>query len=149
MSLSKEEVEPGVVATLDTATLCQDPRVQRPGGKKAFRSGLYLCVKIKDGNALWLPLTSRKDERGLRLELERRWRVGGNYGWQRHTSYISDARKPFIGPIDAFVTAAGAVPYYPHHRAYVSDEGLAAVEAEMRKYGEEPISDLVDPADLT
>lgn len=45
------------------------------------------------------------------------------------------ARKAFVGPNSAFLAAAAKeLPHQPHNRPRVSDEGVTAFVAEMKKY---------------
>ncbi len=136
MPLLPQEIVPGAVAILETEPLFSDPRVVRADDNSPFRSGPFLCVGVKDGLCAWLTLTTQVDRRGLRLLLRPEWLLEGSETWRKSTQLINDARKPFIGPLDVFVTAgANELPHQPHNRPQVAPAGVAAAIAEMRRYG--------------
>jgi hypothetical protein len=135
--LDPKEVVPGAVAILDAGSLVKDKRVEtnREGGG-TFRPGPFVCVQVKGDRCLWLNITSQVDKRGLRLELKKEWRLEGSAVWQTGDQYIGDARKPFMGPISAFVDAGSKeLPHRPHKRPLISADGIAAIEVELKKYG--------------
>jgi hypothetical protein len=130
------EIVPGAVAIFETELLLNHPDVKHSSDDIPFRSGPFLCVQVKDGSSAWLNITTKKDRRGLRLELLTEWLLDGSEIWRRGPQYIHDARKPFVGPNQAFVIAgANELPHRPHRRPRVAPEGVAAVVAEMQKYG--------------
>lgn len=134
MPLSAEEVIPGAVAILNTTLLMSNKTVQSPTDGSSFRPGPFLCVQVSDGVATWLAITT-KDKDGLRLELKKEWLLEGSEIWRNESQYINDARKPFRGPVAAFVKAGEAeLPHQPHNRPRVSEDGVNAVLREMRKY---------------
>lgn len=136
MPLAKQEIVPGAVAILDAPMLLADNRVVHDRSGGSFRAGPFLCVQVLDDTCLWLHVTRQKDERGIRLKLQAAWRLEGSPTWSNRAQYISDARKPFIGPLDSFVAAgANELPHQPHSRPSISPAGLAAVVAEMQRYG--------------
>ncbi len=136
MPLELTEITPGAVAILESGPLLTNPAVVQPEDQAPFRAGPFLCVAVKDGLCMWLHLTSRKDDRGLRLELIGNWRLEGSEIWRQTPQYVGDARKPFTGPLLAFVAAAAReLPHQPHKRPHVSVDGVAAAIAEMRRYG--------------
>ena len=136
MPLAVEEIVPGAVAILESGPLLGNPDVTHAADQGAFRPGPFLCVAVKDGVCQWLHLTSRLDQRGLRLEVRSEWRLEGSQIWRSTPQYIGDARKPFSGPLACFVTAgANELPHRPHNRPHVSADGVAAAIAEMAKYG--------------
>lgn len=140
MPLLINEVIPGTVAILETAPLVSDPRVSHPLVHKSFRSGPFLCVSAKNGQSMWLALTTQKDDRGLRLRLRSEWLLEGSEVWRNSIQYVSDARQVYCGPDQSFVVAgANELPHQPHNRPQVSQEGVNAAIAEMRKYGKAPI----------
>lgn len=135
MPLLLEEIVPGAVAILETQPLFDSPDVRRAADNIPFRSGPFLCVQVRDGQSTWLTITTRRDPRGLRLELRTEWLLEGSDVWRGAPQYINDARKPFIGPNAVFVLAgAHELPHQPHARPRVALEGVAAAVAEMAKY---------------
>lgn len=135
MPLTADEIEPGIVAIFDAATLSGDKRVQHEDLGTNFRSGPFLCVDVNGGASRWVAITKKSDRRGLRLSLNEAWRIDGSELWRTEPQWINDARKPFIGPNEAFVDAAATeLPHRPHNRPRISLEGLAAIRAELRKY---------------
>ncbi|MCW1983610.1 hypothetical protein FHY25_003667 [Xanthomonas arboricola] len=135
MPLEENEIVPGVVAILDAASLNDNPDITCGDDKHVFRSGPFLCVQAKNGNSAWVSLTSQRDPRGLRLELRQEWRLEGSDVWRHSAQFVHDARKAFVGPNLAFVTAgAKELPHQPHNRPQVSEVGVAAVLSEMAKY---------------
>ena len=139
MPLDLEEIIPGCVAILEAEPLIADPAVSYGDEQTGFRSGPFLCVHSESGMCTWLYLTTKLDKRGLRLEIKTEWRLDGSSMWQESPCYVGDARKPFTGPIDSFVTAAAnELPHQPHKRPYVSQDGVAAALQEMAKYGRAP-----------
>ena len=135
MPLTADEIEPGIVAILEAATLSDDSRVQHEDLGANFRSGPFLCVDVKGEVSRWLAITTKAGPRGLRLSLSEAWRVDGSEVWHTEPQWINDARKPFIGPNESFVDAAAKeLPHRPHNRPRVSLEGLEAVRAEVLKY---------------
>lgn len=136
MPLLQHEIVPGAVAILETAPLFSDARVVRSMENSPFRSGPFLCVAATEGQCVWLTLTTQRDPRGLRLLLRPEWLLEGSNVWHQSTQFINDARQPFLGPLEVFVSAgANELPHQPHKRPHVSLEGVAAAIAEMRKYG--------------
>jgi|JI10StandDraft_1071094.scaffolds.fasta_scaffold806055_2 hypothetical protein len=136
MPLAVEEIVPGAVAILESAPLLGNPDVTYADDQGPFRPGPFLCVAVKDGVCQWLHLTSRRDPRGLRLEIRPEWRLEGSQIWRNTPQYVSDARKPFAGPFVHFVAAgANELPHRPHNRPHVSAEGVTAAVGEMARYG--------------
>lgn len=135
MPLAIEEIVPGAVAILESGPLLGNPDVSHAADQGPFRPGPFLCVAVANGKCQWLHLTSRHDDRGLRLEIRPEWRLEGSATWRSTPQYIGDARKPFSGPLSCFVDAgANELPHRPHNRPRVSPEGVAAAIAEMGKY---------------
>lgn len=135
MPLQSEEIEPGVVAILETAPLLNSSEVKHYESGSTFRSGPFLCIQVKGNQSAWLSLTSRRDPRGLRLELKPEWRLEGSDVWRETPQFISDARKPFIGPLNIFVAAgANELIHQPHNRPRVSAECVEAAIKEMGCY---------------
>jgi hypothetical protein len=136
MPLMLNEIVPGAVAILDPRLLLEQPDVKHSSDDIPFRSGPFLCVQVKDGSSAWLNITTKKDRRGLRLELLTEWRLDGSKIWRSGPQYIHDVRKPFVGPNEAFVIAGANERHHrSHRRPRVAPEGVAAVVAEMQKYG--------------
>jgi hypothetical protein len=136
MPLAIEEIVPGAVAILESGPLLGNPAVTHADDQVPFRPGPFLCVSVAGGKSQWLHLTSRRDDRGLRLEILPEWRLEGSSVWRNTPQYISDARKPFSGPLECFVAAgANELPHRPHNRPHVSADGVAAAVAEMGRYG--------------
>ena len=135
MPLELSEIYPGAVAILDVATLVKDPLVKYVEHGGVFRNGPFVCAQVKDGISLWVQLTGQKDNRGIRLEIKKEWRIDGSDVWKNNPQFVHDARKPFIGPNGAFVlSAAKELPHQPHKRPNVSVEGIEAVIREVKRY---------------
>lgn len=135
MPLLLEEITPGIVAILEPEKLLNNPEVQRREDAISFRSGPFLCVQVKDGKSTWLNLSTKKDQRGLRLELRTEWLLDGSEIWRSVPQYVSDARQTFVGPNEAFIAAGeNELPHRPHLRPKVSADAITAVAAEMKKY---------------
>jgi hypothetical protein len=135
MPLLANEIQPGAVAILDGNTLQNDAAVHSPDHQGTVRSGPFVCVQVKDGQCTWLHLTGQK-KGNLRLELKPEWKVDGSPLWQAKDQFINDARKPFFGPIASFANAgSNELPHQPHKRPMVSSAGVAAIIAEVQKYG--------------
>lgn len=136
MPLMPNEIVPGAVVILETEPLLAHPNVKHSGDNIPFRSGPFLCVQVQNGNSTWLNITTKKDPRGLRLELRTEWLLEGSDIWRSAPQYVNDARKPFVGPTEAFVAAGrNELPHRPHLRPCVAAEGVAAAVAEMQRYG--------------
>lgn len=128
--LRLDEIEPGIVAWLDTAALFADSRVRR-FGDRPFRAGPFLCVVVGPGTTSWLNLTTRSSPYPTRMLLRPQW-------WLRGVrsdidQFINDVREPWIGRDVAFVDAShGESPV--HIRPQLNWQGLNAVHAMMAKY---------------
>jgi hypothetical protein len=130
------EVVPGAVAMLDVTVLMADARAQYDKTAGTFRDGPFVCVQVVGDSSLWVAITSQKDKRGLRLEIQQGWRLEGSPVWQNTPQYVNDARKPFVGPVATFVSAGQTeLPHQPHKRPHVSPAGIAAILQEIKKYG--------------
>lgn len=135
MPLLANEIRPGAVAILDGNTLQNDAAVHSPDHQGTVRSGPFVCIQVKDGQCTWLHLTGQR-KGNLRLELKPEWKEDGSPLWQAKDQFINDARKPFFGPIASFVDAgSNELPHQPHKRPMVSSAGVAAIIAEVQKYG--------------
>lgn len=135
MPLLEAEISAGAVAILDSTSLNENNDVSCGDDKQVFRSGPFLCVQVRDGKSAWVSLTSQRDARGLRLELQLEWRLEGSDIWRNSPQFVNDARKAFVGPNGAFVAAAAnELPHRPHRRPRVSEAGVAAVLSEMARY---------------
>lgn len=136
MPLTLAEIEPGIVAILDVSVLTADPRVMYDKTAGTFRNGPFVCVQVLGDKSLWVAITSKRDKRGLRLEIQKGWCIDGSQAWRSTTQYVNDARKPFVGSVLAFVSAGQAeLPHHPHKRPRVSQDGVTAILQEMKKYG--------------
>lgn len=135
MPLLLEEIMPGVVAILETPALLGNNSVQRSLDDIPFRAGPFLCVQVVGDRSTWLNITTKKDARGLRVELKPEWLLDGSDIWRGASQYVHDARKTFVGPNSAFVTAgANEIEHTRYRRPRVSDEGVAAAMAGVRKF---------------
>lgn len=129
--LRLDEIEPGIVAWLDTAALVSDSRVRRTGNGPTFRAGPFLCVEIGPGYTSWLNLTTRSSPYPTRMYLHPQWWLHG----VRHDleTYINDVREPWAGRDVAFVDAShNEAPV--HIRPQLNWQGLTAVREMMSKY---------------
>ena len=135
MPLLENEINPGTVAFLDPAALYENAAVNRSDDKHVFRPGPFLCVAEHEGTSTWLNITSQRDRRGLRLELRSQWRLEGSHLWRKSPQFINDARKPFIGPNEAFVAASHKErDYHPNLRPQISVAGVEAAILEIERY---------------
>lgn len=136
MPLLPEEIVPGIVAVLETQPLLSNADVQRSPDDIPFRAGPFLCIQVVGDQSTWLNITTKKDTRGLRVELRPEWLLHGSDVWREAPQYVHDARKTFVGPNKAFVIAgANEIAFTKHQRPCVSADGIAAALAEIRKYG--------------
>ena len=136
MPLLPEEIVLGVVAILEPEKLLSNPNVLRRKDAPSFRSGPFMCVQVSDGKSTWLNISTKKDARGLRLELRTEWLLDGSEIWRSTPQFVSDARQTFVGPNEAFVAAGvNELPHRPHLRPRVSPEAVEAAAAEIKKYG--------------
>jgi hypothetical protein len=135
MPLLIEEIVPGVVAILEPEKLLNNPAVRRREDAIPFRSGPFVCVQVRDGESTWLNISTKRDKRGLRLELRTEWLLDGSEVWRSAPQFVSDARQTFVGPNEAFVVAgANELPHRPHLRPRVSAEAVSAAVAEVKRY---------------
>lgn len=135
MPLTFEEVVPGAVAFFQPDALLSNAEVTHDD-QLAFRPGPFVCVASDGQHCTWLILTTTRDHRGKRLQLKASWLLDGSDVWRGRPQYISDARKPYSGPVSAFIAASNKeLPYKPHKRPNVSAEGVAAIVDEMKRYG--------------
>lgn len=136
MPLILEEITPGIVAILEPGVLLENPEVKRREDAIPFRSGPFVCVQVSNGSSAWLNISTKRDQRGLRLELRTEWLLDGSDIWRSAPQFVSDARQTFVGPNAAFVAAgANELPHRPHLRPRVSPPAIAAAVAEIKKYG--------------
>lgn len=71
MPLAAAEIVPGTVAVLDVAVLMAQPNTQYDKTAGTFRNGPFVCVQVVPNATLWVAITSQKDRRGLRLEIQK------------------------------------------------------------------------------
>lgn len=136
MPLLLEEIVPGIVAILEIRPLLDNKEIQRSPDDIPFRAGPFLCIQVVEDQSTWLNITTKKDPRGLRLELKPEWLLEGSDVWRSASQYLHDARKTFVGPNTAFVAAGvNEIPHRPHLRPRVSQEALAAAISQIKKYG--------------
>ncbi len=129
--LRLDEIEPGIVAWLDTAALFNDSRVRRVGDGPPFRAGPFLCVEIGPGYTSWFNLTTRSSPYPTRMRLRPQWWLHGVRS--DIDQFINDVREPWIGRDVAFVDAShGESPV--HIRPQLNWQGLNAVREMMSKY---------------
>lgn len=130
MPLHLDEIEPGIVAYIDTSILLSDSRVTRPNDDQ-FKSRPFLCVVVGAGKTLWLNLTTQPGRYNHRFALRPEWRLHGSRMWRTHPSFVNNPGEPYIGRDVSFVDAARDEMEMPFKRPRVSSEGIAAIVAEM------------------
>ncbi|MBS5839511.1 MAG: hypothetical protein KID05_10120 [Pseudomonas sp.] len=131
MALGLSEIQRGAVAILDGDQLVSDPEVLTdnlgPIGARPF-----VCLQVENGISTWYLLTTQSSPKRLLLD---GWKLPGSPVWMRESQYLNDARKPFTGPVNSFVSAGILeIPHQPHCRPAISEAGLAAIEGENLKY---------------
>lgn len=133
MALPLDQIDPGVVAWIDTRVLLADPRLMRASGSGVFRSGPFLCVAVGPGYTTWLELTTRPGKWNHRFHIRREWRTGGPAFWRAHDNYVNNVAETFVGRDVVFADAARNEPHnWPQNRARVAPEGIEAITLEMR-----------------
>jgi hypothetical protein len=88
-----------------------------------------VCVAVGGEGSEWSAVTT--EYRPERLVIEREWRSGGHPQWLRDQQYLNDGANLWRGPHEAFVAASHAEATAALDRARLSEEGLAAVQAEI------------------
>ena len=135
MSISQDQIRPGIVVYLNVSRLVNDDRLLYEEAGEAFRDGPFVCLQVNGDISLWLQITGAADRRGLRLPLEQKWRSNGSPRWRFGSQYIHDARKPLIGPSVLFSEVSDSDHNEDHERPVLSQEGVDACIAEIRKFG--------------
>lgn len=133
MTLSVNEIKPGAVAILDSDALLRDNRIRKQW-QQPFRLGPFVCVHTEGGESAWFSLTTARNP--MRLELRRAWLLDGSPHWRSVEQYLTDARKPYVGPNEAFCEASQKEIDYDsrHMRPRISPVGLRAIIEESMKY---------------
>ncbi|MBH3399156.1 hypothetical protein I5S60_06205 [Pseudomonas fluorescens] len=131
MSLGIGEISEGVVAILDGEALVNDPSITTT---EIAQVGMrpFVCVRAKDGNSIWLEITTRWSQPRLCLN---KWKVPGSDKWMEDDQYLQDARKYFAGPNSSFVAASvKELPHKPHARPSISSDGVEAIGKQIQRY---------------
>nr|WP_314569231.1 hypothetical protein [uncultured Pseudomonas sp.] len=131
MAIGVDEIALGIVAILDGEALVNDPGVTTT---EKLQVGMrpFVCVRVDNGHSIWLEITTRWSKPRLCLN---EWKVPGSDRWMMDDQYLQDARKHFSGPNSSFVAAsAKELPHRPHVRPSINQDGVKAIENEIRKY---------------
>lgn len=131
-ALTAPEVESGLVAWLDQATLNHDARVVKstphPGEPEPRP---FVCFRVDGATSHWAPVTT--SERKERLYLNPEWRSGGGPGWEARDQYLVDGANTYVGPTTAFLEASHGDWTEEGARMRLSEAGLAAVATEVER----------------
>lgn len=103
MTLTIDQIAPGVVAWLDAGVLNADARVTACG---AVGVRPFLCVTVGAGYTEWLALTTKSGVRVSRFLIQSAWRVGGTTRWREQPTYLRSLRALCRGRDVVFVDAA-------------------------------------------
>jgi hypothetical protein len=128
-AIGRDEIEPGLVAFLDPRVLAAQAVVSHTQDPPVVRPGPFVCVSVDGDRSEWSPVTT--EYRPERLVIQRRWRSGGHPQWLRDRQYLNDGANLWRGPHEAFLAASRAEVTTALDRAFLSTEGLAAVQAEI------------------
>lgn len=134
--LALTDIEPGLVAWMDTATLLRDARTRTSYTGKPFRTGPFLCVGVGPNATCWLTLTRRTNRHGSRFLIRPEWRAGGPTGWRDRDEYCNDLRQPYIGRDVVFLAASHVADCHRPAAGWprVTTEGLTAIRARMEYF---------------
>lgn len=129
MTLNLNELEPGVVAFLDTRILLHDRRLRRPPNNGTeFCSRPFLCIEVGAGTTSWLALTRQPGSHNQRVRLHPAWLLGPQWWTHGRPQYINDVREPYHGRDVVFADAArGETPFWYDPRPRVSAQGLRLI----------------------
>jgi hypothetical protein len=129
--IEASEIEPGIVVRLDPAILIEDGRVCHTQNPPLTRPGPFVCVAVEGDLTTWTSVTETPLRRD-RLPLQREWRSGGTKPWRLAAQFLADGAALWRGPKEAFVAASWQeIKTRSRSRAYLSEEGLDAVRAEI------------------
>lgn len=131
MKASTAEFQPGLVLWIDQKMLMDDPTVDESFAQRYGTMRPFVCVDVVGNRSTWTPLTGQ--HRVERLRIEREWRSGGELPWRVGETYLNDGANTYTGPSTAFVAANSKERTVPSKRARISDQGLAAVRAEIER----------------
>jgi hypothetical protein len=125
------EIEPGIVVRLDPERLIASGQVTNTQDPPVTRAGLFVCVFAGIQESTWAGMTT--GARRERLEIPPEWRRGGRRQWQLGEQFLTDGASLWHGDNRAFVAASWQELSFAvsRNRAYLTDEGLAAVRKEV------------------
>lgn len=133
--LTIDQIEPGIVAWLDSDALNADPRVSATGviGVRPF-----VCIDVGPGTTTWLALTTRDrahhDPAHRRLPVRPVDKFNGTPMWRARTNYIRDMAFPVVARDVAILDACvDSYVGHPSRRARVSSALLRNLR--QRIYG--------------
>ncbi len=136
--LGFNEIHVGLVSHLDQTALSKDKRVVDTYPQEYTELRPFVCVAVNPPNSTWTPLTSTP--RTERLEIQKEWRLGGIPMWRDRNCYLNDGANVYIGLIGAFVEASAQEQTDKKSRSQMSEDGIAAVLAEIDKQRQRRVS---------
>jgi hypothetical protein len=132
LKLDASEVATGIVAWLDQAMLTRDDRIVSTYPQHGDEVRPFVCFEAAGSVSWWAPLTTQF--RTERLAIKQEWCAGGLLTtWQTDPGYLADGANVYVGPDDAFVDASTNEQTTKANRAYLNEDGLEAIRAEVRR----------------
>ena len=131
-ALNEDEIGPGVVAWLDQVLLNDTDAVTKTTPHLGVPEPRPFVCFARDGDdSSWAPITTQ--HRAERLRLSPEWLTGGGPGWKNRPQYIVDGANTYNGPNAEFIAASAGDFSKVGSRSGLTDEGLAAVVAEVER----------------
>ncbi|WP_139225709.1 hypothetical protein [Paracidovorax konjaci] len=127
--LGFNEIKVGLVSHLDQTALSKDQRVLDTYPQRDTEIRPFVCISVNLPKSTWAPLSSTA--RPERLKIKPAWRLGGIDMWRNRDCYLNDGANIYIGLNGAFVDASVQEQTVSKTRAHMSEEGVAAVLAEI------------------
>lgn len=129
--LGLNEIKVGLVSHLDQTALAKDKRVMDTYPQQHTELRPFVCVAVNLPKSTWAPLSSTA--RPERIEIKAEWRLGGIPMWRDRVCYLNDGANIYIGLNGAFADASAKEQTDHKTRSQMSEEGVAAVLAEIEK----------------
>ena len=128
--LTPEQITMGLVCSFDQVRLEADDRVIviAPGWYKGTfaPSHPFVCLAVKDGQALWVPLTSTC-KYGDRMKVKPEWRVGHSRRWTSGECFLFSPEVCYVGPLEAFSDASWAGEVSSTADRWITPDGCLAL----------------------
>jgi hypothetical protein len=139
MALRTADARVGAIAYFDHELLLAEPDVDK-GDDGLNRPGPFVCVETVGDRSVWSAITG--EARQERLLIEAIWRRDGSDAWRTMPQYLNDGLATYLGPTAAFVRAGSReTPFTRFRRPSISQDGIQAILAEIRKQGGTLLSD--------